>query len=171
MTDKETVLIVDDVPENIDVLSGILSAEYKVKAAVNGERALKSAASDDKPDLILLDIMMPEMDGYEVCRRLKANKRTKDIPVVFVTAKGEVNDEALGFEVGAIDYITKPVRPAIVEARVRNIIALHHTQHRLQETLNKTLTGSIELMMDVLSMINPTAFGRSRNLRRHVIAV
>ena len=170
MTDKKTVLVVDDTPENIDILTGILSPEYKVKAAVNGERALKSAALDVKPDLILLDIMMPEMDGYEVCRRLKANKRTKDIPVIFVTAKGQTDDETLGFEVGAIDYITKPVRPAIVEARVRNIIALHQTQKRLQETLNKTLTGSIELMMDVLSMINPTAFGRSRNLRRHVIS-
>lgn len=116
-SNKKVVLVVDDASENIDVLTGILSPEYTVKAAINGERALKIATSENKPDLILLDIMMPEMDGYEVCRRLKANKQTKAIPVIFVTAKGEVSDETLGFELGAVDYITKPVSPPIVRAR------------------------------------------------------
>ncbi len=167
---KKTILIVDDAAENIAVLKGILSNDYKVKVALNGEKALQISSSDSPPDLILLDIMMPEMDGYEVCRRLKSSKQTNDIPVIFVTAKGEVGDETLGFEVGAIDYITKPVSPPIVLARVKNIIELHHTRSRLQEALSKTLTGSVELMMDVLSLINPTAFGRSRNLRRHVCA-
>ncbi len=167
---KKVVLVVDDTSENIDVLRGILSSEYTVKAAVSGERALKVASSENRPDLILLDIMMPEMDGYEVCRQLKANKRTKDIPVIFVTAKSEVDDETLGLEVGAVDYITKPVSPPIVSARVRNIIRLQQSQNDLQEVLDKTLTGSIELMMDVLSLINPVAFGRARNLRRHVCA-
>ncbi len=170
MTDKKIILVVDDTPENIDVLTGVLSSDYKIKAAVNGERALKSAASENRPDLILLDIMMPGMDGYEVCRRLKADDQTKDIPVVFVTAKTEDTDETLGFEVGAVDYISKPVSPPIVSARVKNIIALQESQNELKEALDKTLTGSIELMMDVLSLTNPVAFGRARNLRRHVTA-
>ena len=83
---KQTILVVDDTPENIDVLSGILNQEYRVKVALNGERALKIAASDSPPDLILLDVMMPGMDGYEVCRRLKGDEATHDIPVIFVTA-------------------------------------------------------------------------------------
>lgn len=169
-SNKKVVLVVDDTSENIDVLTGILSSEYTVKAAVNGERALKIATSENRPDLILLDIMMPEMDGYEVCRRLKADEKTKAIPVIFVTAKGEVSDETLGFEVGAIDYITKPVSPPIVRARVNNIFTLQQSQKELQESLDETLTGSVELMMDILSLINPTAFGRGRNLRRHVRA-
>ena len=167
---KKIILIVDDTSENIDVLSGILSSEYTIKAAMNGERALKIAASEGKPDLILLDIMMPEMDGYEVCRRLKASEESKDIPVIFVTAKGETTDETLGFEVGAVDYITKPISPPIVSARVKNIITLQESQNELKEALDKTLTGSIELMADVLAQANPVAFGRSRNLKRHVSA-
>jgi putative two-component system response regulator len=166
----KTLLIVDDSPVNIAVLKGVLSTDYKVKVALNGEKVLQICSSASPPDLILLDIMMPEMDGYEVCRRLKSRKQTKDIPVIFVTAKGGVVDETLGFEVGAIDYIAKPVSPPIVLARVKNILDLHQTRGKLQEALNKSLTGSVELMMDILSLMNPTAFGRSRNLRRHVSA-
>jgi putative two-component system response regulator len=124
MEEKNTILVVDDTPENIDVLFGVLSPNYKVKAAPNGLKALKIAQGEKPPDLILLDIMMPEMDGYEVCRRLKEDERTRDIPVIFVTAKTETEDENKGFQVGAVDYIIKPISPPIVKARVRTHLAL-----------------------------------------------
>ncbi len=101
--EKPLILIVDDTPENLDVLGGILGKEYQVKAAVNGVKALKIAQGEKKPDMILLDIMMPDMDGYEVCRRLKANPATANIPVIFVTAKTKPEDERMGLELGAVD--------------------------------------------------------------------
>jgi len=134
---KQTILAVDDAPENIDVLRGILADDYKVKVATNGEKALKIAFSDTPPDLVLLDIMMPEMDGYEVCRQLKADPRTKKIPVIFVTARGEIEDEAHGFELGAVDYITKPVSPPIVHARVEAQLALYDQNRVLEKKVNE----------------------------------
>ena len=119
MEEMKTVLIVDDTTENIDILHDILAGDYKIKAAVSGERALKIAQADPKPDMILLDIMMPEMDGYEVCRRLKADPETAEIPVIFVTAMSGEDDEAKGLALGAVDYITKPINPAITKARVK----------------------------------------------------
>ncbi|MES9844765.1 MAG: two-component system response regulator [Candidatus Sedimenticola sp. PURPLELP] len=129
---QKTILVVDDVPENIDVLDGVLHDRYKIKAAVNGQRALKIAMSDNPPDLILLDIMMPEMDGYEVCRRLKDDEKTRGIPVIFVTAMNEVEDERKGLELGAVDYITKPYSPAIVCARVKTHLILKDTLDNLE---------------------------------------
>ncbi|MFC1749306.1 two-component system response regulator [Pseudomonadota bacterium] len=120
---KKTILAVDDTPENLDVLKGILTPEYTVKVAVNGSIALKIAEAHS-PDLILLDIMMPGMSGLEVCKRLKANPATAPIPVIFVTAKGEVDDEKAGFDVGAVDYITKPVSVPIVRRRVATHLSL-----------------------------------------------
>src|SRR5690606_35589219 len=105
-TERLTVLVVDVTPENIDVLRGILQADYRIKVAINGEKALQVAAREPVPDLILLDIMMPGMNGYEVCERLKQDYRTARIPVIFVTALGEVEDEARGFAAGGVDYIT-----------------------------------------------------------------
>jgi putative two-component system response regulator len=122
--EKPTVLVVDDTPDNLSLMSGLLKDSYKVKVANGGEKALKIAQSDTPPDLILLDIMMPGMDGYEVCRRLKADPQTADIPVIFLTAKVEVEDERRGLELGAVDYLTKPVSPPIVMARVKNHLAL-----------------------------------------------
>jgi phosphoserine phosphatase RsbU/P len=116
---KPKVLIVDDTPENIQVLMETLKDQYAIVAAINGEKALKMAVGEPRPDLILLDIMMPGMDGYEVCRRLKADERVRDIPIIFVTAKTEVEDETLGFELGAVDYITKPFSIPVVKARVK----------------------------------------------------
>jgi putative two-component system response regulator len=121
-----TVLVVDDTPDNIDLLDGVLNRDYKVKAALNGEKALKIAGSDNPPDIILLDIMMPGMDGYEVCRRLKSDAKTQDIPVIFVTSMSEVEEETKGLDVGAIDYITKPISPAIVKARIKNHLEWIH---------------------------------------------
>lgn len=129
----DRILVVDDAPENVDVLGGILGADYRIKVALNGEKALRIAESEDPPDLILLDVVMPDMDGYEVCRRLKANPKTRDIPVIFVTAKNEDDDEALGFKMGAVDYLAKPVNPPIVHARVKTHLALQHSRTHLSE--------------------------------------
>jgi len=116
---KSTVLIVDDTAANIELLHAILQDNYKVKVATNGARALNLAGRDPRPDIILLDIMMPEMDGYEVCRRLKDDSQTSSIPVIFITAKSQVEDERKGLALGAVDYITKPFDADIVDARVR----------------------------------------------------
>jgi len=118
------VLVVDDTADNLMLMNDLLSAHYTVKVASSGTRALKIANSVEPPDLILLDIMMPEMDGYEVCRQLKANPATRDIPVIFLTAKSETSDEQMGFELGAVDYITKPISPPIVLARVKTNLTL-----------------------------------------------
>lgn len=113
------VLIVDDEPSNLDILMELLKDDYKVVAALNGEKAIEIAGSSSPPDLILLDILMPGMDGYEVCQRLKENEATKNLPVIFVTAVSEVMDETRGFKLGAVDYITKPFHPPVVKARVK----------------------------------------------------
>jgi len=134
-TEKFTILAVDDTPENLDVVKGILSADYIVKAAINGSMALK-IAEKQPPDLILLDIMMPEMDGYEVCRRLKENEQTKDVPVIFLTAMEQTTDEARGFELGAADYMTKPVNPPILKARVATHLALKSSMDQLQSAFD-----------------------------------
>jgi sigma-B regulation protein RsbU (phosphoserine phosphatase) len=130
-TSKPVVLAVDDTPENLDVVKGILASDYMVKAAVNGEMALK-IVEKAPPDLILLDIMMPGMSGYEVCEQLKSNPDTRDIPVIFLTAMEQTTDEAKGFELGAADYITKPVNPPILQARVRTHLALKQSMDELQ---------------------------------------
>ncbi|BFM39246.1 two-component system response regulator [Synechocystis sp. LKSZ1] len=121
---KATLLVVDDTPDNLAFMSGLLKDFYRVKIANNGEKALKIAQTLPSPDLILLDIMMPGMDGYEVCFRLKANPATQSIPVIFLTAKAEMEDEQKGLELGAADYLTKPVSPPILMARVKTQLAL-----------------------------------------------
>jgi len=129
------VLVVDDSPTNIDVLSNSLRPEYIVKAATSGEKALQIAFSDNQPDIILLDIMMPEMDGYEVCERLKSDPATQNIPVIFITAMSETVDEELGLGLGAVDYITKPFSPALIKARVRNHIKLKQQRDQLEDLI------------------------------------
>lgn len=128
---RATVLVVDDEPINISVLSDILKPCYRVLTARNGEQALVRAGTQPVPDLILLDVMMPDMDGLDVCRRLKDSEYTANIPVMFVTAMSQDVDETAGFEAGAVDYITKPVRPAIVLARVRAQLELQQHRQRL----------------------------------------
>lgn len=121
-----TILIVDDSPENLAVLSELLQTEYRVRAATSGDKALRVVKTTPKPDLILLDVMMPEMDGYEVFSRLRADSETRDIPVVFVTAMDSTEAEIRGLDVGAVDYIAKPIVPPILRARV-------HTQLELKQ--------------------------------------
>ena len=134
------VLVVDDIPENIDILSEILEQHYEVRVALSGEKALEIASSGNPPDLVLLDINMPGMDGYEVCRQLKANAATRPIPVLFVTAARDVESEAKGFAVGCLDYITKPISPPIVLARVKTQLSLFDQNRVLkQEVYKRTL--------------------------------
>lgn len=131
--EREKILIVDDNKENIDLLMDIFSQDYRVAAAKSAERAIKLACSDMPPDLILLDILMPGMDGYQVCDLLKSRDGTKHIPVIFVTAVSEVMDAARGFALGAVDYITKPFHPPMVKARVRMHLELKRKQALLEE--------------------------------------
>lgn len=121
---KPIVLIVDDTVTNIQLLVGILGNDYVLKAATSGEKALELANKQDKPDIILLDIMMPDMDGYTVCKKLKSDSATSAIPVIFVSAKDEVKDQMKGFNLGAVDYIVKPFEPPLVKARVKTHINL-----------------------------------------------
>ena len=132
-TERATILVVDDTPDNLSLMSNLLMDRYRVKIANSGEKALKIAASDSPPDLILLDIMMPDMDGYEVCERLKHDPATAGIPVIFLTAKAELTDEKKGLELGAVDYITKPISPPLVMARVKNHLALKATNDFLRD--------------------------------------
>ena len=132
-TDRATILIVDDTPENLTLMNNLFKDDYKVKVANGGEKALKIVASDSPPDLILLDIMMPGMDGYEVCRRLKCDPSTSDIPVIFLTARSEMEDEKKGLELGAVDYIIKPISPHIVLARIKNHLALKTMAEALKD--------------------------------------
>jgi diguanylate cyclase (GGDEF)-like protein len=129
--EKQTILIVDDTSANIEILDGILNPEYEILFAMCGKDALE-IAGEQIPDLILLDVVMPEMDGYEVCRQLKANLKTQDIPVIFITAMGQEEDESKGLNAGAIDYITKPVRASIVKARLRNHLELKRYRDSLK---------------------------------------
>lgn len=130
-TEKATVLIVDDTPMNISILVGLLKPFYKTVVAKDGEQALNRVFSGSVPDLILLDIMMPGIDGYEVCERLKADPRSKHIPVIFISAMSDAVDEEKGLLLGAVDYIAKPVSPPIVLARVKTHLALSQQQRAL----------------------------------------
>jgi len=129
--DKKTILLVDDAPGNIEVAREILKGIYKTRIATSGAKALESVKVPPAPDLILLDVQMPEMDGYEVCRRLKLDPATRDIPVIFLTAMTEVSDETRGFETGAVDYIHKPFSPPVVLARVQTHLNLRETREQL----------------------------------------
>jgi diguanylate cyclase (GGDEF)-like protein len=133
-TERATVLLVDDVPANLSLLSSILRDDYRIQLATSGAKALELVEAG-APDLILLDVMMPDMDGHEVCKRLKSNPKTRDIPVLFVTAQNQVEDEEQGLTLGAMDYIHKPISPPLIKALVRNHIAL-----KLQTDALKQLT-------------------------------
>lgn len=155
---KPTILVVDDTPDNLTLMSGLLKELYRVKVSNNGPKALVIAASDNPPDLILLDIMMPDMDGYEVCRHLKADAKTANIPVIFLTAKTESADETQGLQLGAVDYLTKPVNPGILLARVRNHLQLKaqadflNDKNRFLEQEVRRRTQEVTMVQDVTIM-------------------
>ena len=142
---RPCILLVDDTPANIDVLVGVLRADYELKVANRGAKALQICASGEPVDLILLDVMMPEMDGYEVCRRLRAAPETREIPVIFITAKTEIDDVVQGFALGANDYVTKPFRPPELLARVRTQLTLRE-QHREIARKNTELTEMLHIL-------------------------
>jgi len=133
--EQKLILVVDDTPLNISVITGALKDTYRTKVATSGAKALAIAVAEEKPDLILLDVMMPEMDGYEVCRRLKADPTTREIPVIFLTAQTDAEDETRGFQVGAVDYVHKPFSPAVMKARVHTHLALRETREKLARQL------------------------------------
>lgn len=164
---RSSVLIVDDCVENLQLMSGILRDNYIVLAAKSGIQAIK-IAKKSKPDIILLDVMMPEMDGYETCCKMKQSKELRGIPVIFVTALTDPEDEVRGFNAGGVDYITKPVSPPTVLARVATHLQLKSTETQLREILNKTLSGAVGLLMDLLTLANPAAFSRATRLKRFV---
>ena len=166
---KQSILVVDDTPENIDVLSGVLRAEFKVKAALNGERALKIAFAEPKPDMILLDIMMPVMDGYEVCRQLKENPATSKIPVIFITAKNQDEDEKKGLELGAVDYITKPINPSIVKARIHTHLALYDQNRELEHKVKQRTHELEDTRLQIIRRLGRAAEYKDNETGLHVI--
>lgn len=161
--EKQVVMVVDDTPENIDVLRAILGDDYVIKVANSGQLALKVAEAQP-PDLILLDVMMPGMDGYETCRRLKAGLATCDIPVIFVTARAETEDEVQGLALGAVDYLTKPVIPAIVRARVQTQLALRQVRRELEEK-NQILSEEKQFLEDIVSRMRSASPFDGRGMR------
>jgi CheY-like chemotaxis protein/class 3 adenylate cyclase len=144
---KSKVLIVDDTPENIQVLMGTLKDQYAIVAAINGEKALKLALSDPQPNVILLDIMMPGMDGFEVCKRLKADPATREIPVIFLSALDDTANKVKGFSLGAVDYISKPFQPEEVRVRVNTHLTVNQLKQSLAEK-NKELQAYNEKLED-----------------------
>jgi phosphoserine phosphatase RsbU/P len=158
----KTLLLVDDAPANIQIANSILKDTYKMRIATNGAKALELANVTPLPDLILLDVMMPEMDGYEVCTRLKIAAETRDIPVIFLTGQTEVEDETRGFEVGAVDYIHKPLSPAIVKARVQTHLVLRGIRKQLASQLlviQKELETAREIQLSILPEAIPKLEG------------
>ncbi|PKH09631.1 HD domain-containing phosphohydrolase [Moritella sp. Urea-trap-13] len=164
-----SILVVDDIADNIQILNGFLNLEYKVLAATSGHKALAIAQQYPQPDMILLDVMMPEIDGFEVCRLLKKDPATKHIPVIFVTAKSEQVDESLGFELGAVDYITKPYNPAIVKTRVKAQLSLSAQNNDL-ENLVKARTHELEsTRKSIINMLGKAAEYKDNDTGMHVV--
>jgi len=160
--DKKLVLIVDDAPANIQVVRSILKDDFKIRVATSGAKALDMVKAKPYPDLILLDVTMPEMDGYEVCGILKATPEARDIPVIFLTGKTEADDETKGFQVGAVDYIHKPFSPAVVKARVHTHLVLREAREQLARQLsdiNNELEMAREIQLSILPQEIPTISG------------
>jgi putative two-component system response regulator len=149
--ERESILIVDDTPANLELLAGMLrQKQYRVRPALSGKLALQAALNDRSPDLILLDINMPEMDGYEVCRQLKADRRSADVPVIFISALNETVDKIEAFSAGGVDYVTKPFQFEEVNARVETHLKLHRLQAAL-ENHNRNLTTLVQAQVSEIS--------------------
>ncbi len=165
---KASVLIVDDIPENIDILRGVLDETYELKAATSGEVAVR-IAQQALPDLILLDIMMPDMDGFRVCGLLKEDPRTSKIPIIFVTALDDQVDESKGFDLGAVDYIAKPVNPDIVRARVKTHLALYDQNRNLEELVRNRTIELHETRLEIIRHLGRAAEYKDNETGLHVI--
>ncbi len=168
MTDgRPRVLIVDDTPDNIHILMESLKDRYAISAATNGERALELAQSQ-QPDIILLDVVMPGIDGYEVCRLLAEDVRTRSIPVVFITALHEEQDEARGLDLGAVDFITKPFRPGLVKARVRNHLELKRHRDNLQVLVDEQVEEIADSHIATIFAMSKLAESRDDDTGKHL---
>lgn len=162
---KPKILAVDDAPANLKLLAGVLRKDYELALATSGAQALEIALAEPQPDLILLDVMMPEMDGYEVMARLKADDRTAELPVIFVTALADADDEAKGLDLGAIDYITKPFNPAIVQARVKNHMALREAI-RMKQDVERIMIHDLKSPLTTIISL-PQLLLMDENLEEH----
>ncbi|MDD5268062.1 MAG: response regulator [Methylococcales bacterium] len=185
MTDKGKILAIDDTPASLMLLTNILKAEgYDVRSAISGELALRAATSNP-PDLVLLDIRMPEMDGYEVCRLLKAQPATRDVPVIFVSAISETDEKVQGFELGAVDFVTKPFHRDELLARVRSHLELNRLRHHLEflveertvelraseQKLRTNLFDSVTALAAVVEMRDPYTAGHQRRVAKAAVAM
>jgi putative two-component system response regulator len=164
------VLIVDDTPQNISLLNAALMEEYTIKVATSGQQAIDICHSMPI-DIILLDVMMPEMDGFETCRKLKENPWSSSIPVIFVTARGEVKDESMGFDCGAVDYITKPIRAAIVRARVKTQLALYDQNRALWNLVKERTAELNNSRLEIMHRLGSAGEYRDNETGLHVVRV
>jgi putative two-component system response regulator len=169
-TAQASVLIVDDVPHNISLLNAALRDEYIIKVATRGQHAI-DICNAMPIDIILLDVMMPEMDGFETCRQLKENPLTRAIPVLFVTARGEIHDESRGFACGAVDYITKPVRASIVRARVKTHLALYSQNAALEHLVQERTAELSRSHLEILHRLGSAAEYRDNETGQHIVRV
>lgn len=165
---KPSILVIDDAPESIDVLRGVLSTDYQVRACIHGRVGL-AVAREAQPDLILLDVMMPEMDGYTACRALKEDPRTRSIPVIFCTTRSDVSDEARGLAEGAVDYITKPYVAELVRARVQTHIALHHQNIALARQVQERTEELMSTRFEIIRRLSRAAEYRDNETGQHVV--
>ncbi|MDR3368993.1 HD domain-containing phosphohydrolase [Rhodoferax sp.] len=166
---RQKILIADDVPENIVLLAAILEESYDIKVASNGEKAIKIVYSEDPPDLILLDVMMPGLSGHEVCRRIKLNPDRRNIPIIFVTAMSTVEDEQLGLEIGAVDYITKPFSLPVVKARVRTHLALYDQARELERMVDQRTSDLLISRQQIIRRLGRAAEFKDNETGNHVI--
>ncbi|RZI81260.1 MAG: response regulator [Rubrivivax sp.] len=166
---RPTILVADDSPQNIELLSRVLGQEYRIKVATSGEKALKIAYSDEPPDLILLDIMMPDLSGLEVCQRIKSNPDRRRIPIIFVTAMTTVEDESLGLAMGAADYISKPISPALVQARVRTQLALYDQSRELERMVAQRTAELMATRQQLIRRLGRVAEFKDNETGNHVV--
>ena len=178
MSKSETILLVDDQPENISIMIEALHSRYTLLAATDGKTALERAAGDPRPDLVLLDVMMPGMSGHEVCRRIKAEPATQDIPVIFVTSLDDPDDEARGLRIGASDYITKPISPPVVLARVRAHLELKHAREQLlsqntalEERVRERTAEVIQAQRERVESLKHFADAMAHQIRNPVMSI
>jgi putative two-component system response regulator len=166
---RPTILVADDSPQNIELLSRVLGQEYRIKVATSGEKALKIVYSDEPPDLILLDIMMPDLSGLEVCQRIKSNPDRRRIPVIFVTAMTTVEDESLGLGLGAVDYISKPISPPLVQARVRTHLALYDQSRELERMVAQRTAELLATRQQIIRRLGRAAEYKDHQTGNHIV--
>ncbi|MCK6263530.1 two-component system response regulator [Vibrio sp. ZSDE26] len=169
MTERATLLIVDDTAENLDVLTGLFKTDYQVKAAKSGKIAIKLAQMVPQPNLILLDIMMPELDGYQVCEILKSQPNTAHIPIIFVTAKISPEDEIKGLSLGAVDYITKPITPAVAMQRVQTQLALYNQKQALYLKVKEQTSEINHSKIEMVKRLGRAAEYKDNETGMHVL--